>query len=190
MEAAVVSEPRVKFDNTIVHLIKGDITELEVDAFVFYAQADLALGSGFGGMIAVRGGASVQKELDELGPVPHLEAVVSGAGKLKAEYLIHAVGPKFREDDTPSKLRTTMENVLSKAEEKGIKTLAFPAMGAGYYGVPSAVSAEVMLSALGSHLTGKTGLKEVIICVLDTPQFKAFEAAMEAASDEASAALS
>jgi O-acetyl-ADP-ribose deacetylase (regulator of RNase III) len=190
MEAAVMSDPQVKFGDTVVHLMKGDITELEVDAFVFYAQSDLALGSGFGGMIAVRGGASIQKELDELAPIGYLEAVVSDAGKLKAEYIIHAVGPRFREDDVEVKLRTTMGNVLERAEEKGIKTLAFPAMGAGYYGIPAPVSAKSMLAALQSHLSGETGLKDVTICVLDTPQFKAFEAAFEAASKAASAAIS
>jgi O-acetyl-ADP-ribose deacetylase (regulator of RNase III) len=190
MEAAVMSDPQIKFGDTVVRLMKGDITELEVDAFVFYAQSDLALGSGFGGMIAVRGGASVQKELDELAPVPHLEAVVSGAGKLKADYIIHCVGPKFREDDTEAKLLTTMKNALLRAEEKGIKSLAFPAMGAGYYGVPAPVSAKAMLAALESHLQGDTGLQAVTLCVLDTPQFKAFEAAMEAASGSASAAVS
>jgi O-acetyl-ADP-ribose deacetylase (regulator of RNase III) len=75
-----------------------------------------------------------------------------------------------------------MENCLLKAEEKGIKALAFPAMGAGYYGIPAPVSATVMLAALENHLRGETGLEEVTICVLDTPQFKAFEAAMAALS--------
>jgi O-acetyl-ADP-ribose deacetylase (regulator of RNase III) len=182
MEAAVASDLRVTIGNTVVRLVKGDITELEVDAFVFYAQANLALGSGFGGMIAVRGGASVQKELDGMAPVPYLEAVVSGAGKLPAEFIIHAVGPRFREDDLEPKLLTTMENCLARAEEKGLKTVAFPAMGAGYYGIPAQLSATVMLEALETHLSGETGLEEVTICVLDKPQFKAFEAAFAAIS--------
>ncbi|MBT8398427.1 MAG: macro domain-containing protein, partial [Gemmatimonadetes bacterium] len=174
--------PQITLGNTVVRLVKGDITELEVDAFVFYAQHDLALGSGFGGMIGLRGGASIQKELDEMAPVGHLEAVVSGAGKLKAEYIIHAVGPRFREDNIETKLSTTMENCLLRAEEKGLNTLAFPAMGAGYYGIPAAVSATVMRAALEAHLSEESGLEEVIVCVLDTPQFNAFEAAFKAAS--------
>jgi len=182
MEAAVASDPQVTIRDSVVRLIRGDITELEVDAFVFYAQPDLALGSGFGGMITVRGGASIQKELDEMAPVADLEAVVSGAGKLNAEHIIHAVGPKFREDGIEVKLQATMENCLLRAEEKGMKTLAFPAMGAGYYGIPASVSATVMLAALESHLSGETGLEEVTICVLDSPQFKAFKAAMPALS--------
>ena len=183
MEAVFASEARtVSLGGSVVRLVKGDITELGVDAFVFYAQPDLALGSGFGGMIAVRGGASIQKELEAMAPVPHLEAVVSGGGKLRAEHIIHGVGPKFREDEIKSKLLTTMKNCLRRAEEKEMKTLAFPAMGAGYYGIPAEVSASVMLEALEDHLSGSTSLQEVTICVLDTPQFNAFDAAMAALS--------
>ncbi len=182
MEAAVASDPQITIGNTVVRLSRMDITMLEVDAFVFYAQHDLALGAGFGGMIAVRGGASIQKELDEMAPVGDLEAVVSAAGKLNADYIIHVVGPRFREEEIEPKLLTTMENCLLRAEEKGIRTLAFPAMGAGYYGIPAPVSASVMLQALRAHLSGETGLEEVTISVLDRPQFNAFEAAMAALS--------
>ena len=186
MEAAVASDPQIKIRDSVVRLVRADITELEVDAFVYYAAADLVLGSGFGGMITVRGGASIQKELDELAPVAELGVVTSGAGKLAAEYILHVVGPRFREDDIDAKLLIAMENTLGEAEEKGIKTLAFPAMGAGYYGIPSPVSARVMLTALESHLGGDSGLEEVTICVLDGPQFKAFEAVIKAASATAS----
>ena len=159
MEAAVASDPQITIGGTVVHLNREDITEMEVDGFVFYAQNDLALGSGFGGMIAVRGGASIQKELDEMSPAADLEVVVSGAGKLNAEHILHAVGPKFREDDIEVKLTTTIENCLKKADETGIKTLAFPAMGAGYYGIPAPTSATVMVSVLESYLAGETGLE-------------------------------
>jgi O-acetyl-ADP-ribose deacetylase (regulator of RNase III) len=188
MEAAVASGPQITIGRTVVRLVRDDITEMDVDAFVFYATEDLALGSGFGGMIAMRGGAVVQKELDEVGPVGPLTAVVSGAGKLNAEHIIHAVGPKFREDDIEAKLKTTMESCLMLAEEKGMKTLAFPAMGAGYYGIPAPVSAKVMLAALEEFLSGETGLSEVTICLLDRPQFNAFDAALTAALPTASSA--
>ena len=89
-------------------------------------------------------------------------------------YNIHAVGPKFQEEDTEVKLRTTMRNTLSRAEEKKIKRLALPAMGAGYYGIPPELCARVMLEELERHLEGGAGLEEVIICVLDTPQYTAF----------------
>ena len=166
----------------VVRLVKDDLTTLDVDAFVFYAQGDLALGSGFGTAISVRGGPSIQEELQKLGPVPTGEAVVSAAGNLKTSFIIHAVGPKFQEEDTENKLRTTVLNSLRRAEEKGIQRIAFPAMGAGYYGIAPDVCARVMLEAISSHLQGETGIKELVICVLDTRQYDAVQARLAALS--------
>ena len=178
MPETLQEDTTIQIKQSVVRLIRDDITDIEVDAFVYYAQHDLALGSGFGGAIAVRGGPSVQKELDELDPLETGNAIISGAGNLKAEHIIHAVGPRFREDDIEGKLRTTMLNTLARAEEKGIARIAFPAMGAGYYGIPPAVSAAVMLDVIKTHLEGETGISEVIICVFDTPQFDAFQSIM------------
>jgi len=169
-----------RIHRTTVRLIRDDITDLDIDAFVFYAQNDLVLGSGFGNAITVRGGPNIQKELDELAPVEAGEAVVSDAGGLKAKDIIHAVGPKFQEEDTEGKLHTTMLNALKRAEEKGIERIAFPAMGAGYYGIPPGTCATVMLAALKDYLGSETGINEVVICVFDTPQYDAFQNALAA----------
>ncbi|MDH4351601.1 MAG: macro domain-containing protein, partial [Gemmatimonadota bacterium] len=77
-----------------IRIVRGDITELDVDAFVLYANPDLTLGSGFGTVISVRGGPDVQKELAGFGPVAVGEVVVTGAGDLRARHIIHAVGPR------------------------------------------------------------------------------------------------
>jgi len=169
----------IQINRSVVRLIKDDITDLDVDAFVFYAQSDLALGTGFGGAITVRGGPSIQKELDELAPVALGEAVVSGAGELKAKHIIHSVGPKFQEEDTEGKLRMTVLNSLRRADEAGVERLALPAMGAGYYGIPSDLCAKVMLEVIKSYLEGETGIKEVVVCVFDTGQNNAFKAQIE-----------
>jgi len=174
MTEAVIEGKRI--NQCQIRLVKGDIAELDVDAFVFYAQPDLALGSGFGTTISVRGGPSVQEELKEMGPVETGAAVVSAAGKLKAGFIVHAVGPRFQEEDTEGKLRTTVINSLKQAEEKGIQRIAFPAMGAGYYGIAPDLSARVMLDAFKSHLEGQTGIKELVVCVLDSNQYEAFKA--------------
>ncbi|OHB69929.1 MAG: hypothetical protein A2V70_02440 [Planctomycetes bacterium RBG_13_63_9] len=165
---------------TVVRLARADITDLEVDAFVFYAQPDLVLGSGFGTAISVRGGPTIQKELQELAPVAEGEAVVSAAGNLKAKYIIHAVGPRFQEESIESKLRVTVVNCLKRAEEKGAKRIGFPAMGAGYYGIAPDLCARVMFEVIENHVRGETGIEEVIICVLDTPQYDAFQARLAA----------
>ena len=166
--------------HTAIRLVKGDITDLDVDAFVFYAQPDLALGSGFGNAISVRGGPTIQSELQKLEPLTTGAAIVTGAGNLKARYIIHAVGPRFQEEDTESKLRTTVLNVLKRAVETRIQRIAFPAMGAGYYGIPAGLCARVMLEAFKSCLAGQTGIREIIICVLDTPQYESFQGALAA----------
>jgi len=169
-----------QINHSIVRLIKDDITDLDTDAFVFYAQPDLAIGSGFGTAISVRGGPTVQKELNELGPVATGEAVVSAAGNLKASFIIHAVGPRFQEEDNEGKLLTTVRNSLKRAEEKGIERIAFPAMGAGYYGIEYDLCARVMLDVIKTHLEGETVIKELVICVLDTPQYESFQARIAA----------
>jgi len=183
MEAAVTAPPEVLSGPCVVRLVRGDITELDVDGFVFYAQPDLALGSGFGGAIGVRGGASIQKALNQLaseGPIPTGQVVVTEGGKLKARHILHAVGPRFQEADTESKLRETILSCLAAARERGLETLAFPLMGSGYYGIPNPVSARVMLEAFKTLEEDPGGIREIRICVFDTPQFNAVQAAMAA----------
>jgi O-acetyl-ADP-ribose deacetylase (regulator of RNase III) len=173
MSQAVADGTRV--NNSVVRLVKDDVTDIQVNAFVYYAQHDLALGSGFGTAISVRGGPKVQKDLEGKGPVSTGDVVVSTAGNMKADYIIHAVGPRFQEEGIEPKLRATMVNSLKAAEEKGIESIAFPAMGAGYYGIAPDLCARVMTEEIKKHLSGDTCIKEVVICVFDSPQFNSFK---------------
>jgi len=163
-----------------IRLMKGDVTDLEVDAFAFYAAEDLSLGSGYGTAIAVRGGPKIQEELNGRGPLPVGEAVLTGAGEMKARYIIHAVGPKFQEEDEETKLRKTMVSALKCAEEKGLKRVAFPPMGTGFYGIPVERCAQVMLSTIRERLNGQSPLEEVIVCVRDTREIGPFSSQLEA----------
>ena len=137
-----------KIKNSTLQLEVGDLTAMEIEAIVFYASHDLKLGSGFGSAIAARGGMKIQEELNPLAPISKGEAVVSDAGQLNSNFIIHAVGPRFQESDTEGKLRTTMENALKVAEEKGIKEIAFPPMGSGFYGIPLNTCSEVMIDVI------------------------------------------
>jgi O-acetyl-ADP-ribose deacetylase (regulator of RNase III) len=98
----------LKVNKSIIRLIKTDITDLEIDSFVYYAQHDLALGSGFGTSISIRGGPSVQEELKKYGSVNTTDVVVTAAGEMKAKQIIHAVGPRFQEEELESKLKATI----------------------------------------------------------------------------------
>jgi O-acetyl-ADP-ribose deacetylase (regulator of RNase III) len=166
---------KTKINNTVIKLEKEDLTTLETEAIVHYAQPDLKLGSGFGNAIAVRGGVAIQEELNTHDPISVGEVVITGAGELKANHIIHAVGPRFQEPNTEEKLFNTMKRVLDAAEEKGIKRIAFPPMGTGFYGIPLAKSATVMLDAIQNYLSANRNLAEVIICVMDNREYSEFE---------------
>jgi O-acetyl-ADP-ribose deacetylase (regulator of RNase III) len=151
-----------------------------VDAFVFYAREDLDLGSGFGTAIKSRGGAAVKKELDGIGQIGMGEAAMTSAGAMQARHIIHACGPKFHESDLEAKLRKCMQAALQIAHKAGLKTVAFPPMGAGFYGVPLDQCASVMVDEVRRFLEGQTSVAEVTICVLDNREFRAFETKLKA----------
>ena len=160
----------------VLKLVKGDITDIEVEAFVFYARPDLKLGTGFGGAIAQRGGPSIQEELNRAGALGVGNALVTGAGNLKAKRIIHAVGPRHHEADEETKLRSAVRSALNAASKAGLKQVAFPAMGVGFYGVSLDLCSKVMLEEIARDLKGEGSLQEVVICVLDNREMKPFEA--------------
>lgn len=179
-ESALYIEPvEKKINQTTVRLEKGDLTKLEVDAFVFYARNDLELGSGFGTAIQSRGGDSIKKELAAIGGIRAGEVAITRAGNLPAKFILHACGPKFQEADTEAKLRDCMRSTLFLADRQGIKTMAFPPMGAGFYGVPLPLCAEVMWSSIQTFLKEKNSLETIVLCVIDRREFAAFQQKME-----------
>lgn len=169
----------IKIKEGVIRLVRGDITDLDIEAFVYYAQPNLVLGSGYGGAIATRGGPKIQEELKKFGTIATGEAVVTSAGNMKARFIIHAVGPRFQEEETEEKLKITMENALRRAEEKGIQRIAFPAMGAGFYGIPLEVCSRVTLGVVKKHLENSQTLKEVIFCLRDSREYEAFQAQLK-----------
>lgn len=151
-----------------------------MDGLVFYAREDLNLGSGFGTAIEARGGAPVKEALQRIGRLGMGEAVVTPAGNLKSRHIIHACGPKFQEPDIEPKLRKCVQAALDAANSAGMKTVAFPPMGAGFYGVPLDLCVRVMLEVIKQTLTKPGTVECVTICVLDDREFKAFQSKLQA----------
>lgn len=168
-----------KIGDKALRLVQEDITLMDVEAFVFDITEDVKLGSGYGAAIQQRGGIVIQKQLDEIGGCPTGEAVVTEAGILKADWIIHANGPKFREEDEEGKLRLTVKAALAAAEEKGVKKLAFPPIGTGIYQVPMDLCARVMVETISNHLANGTTVEEVLIAVPDPREFNPFKAQIE-----------
>jgi len=171
--------PETKDIISVIHLEKGDLILMDIEAIVYYAQHDLVLGSGFGNSITVRGGGAIQEELKTHGTISTGDAVITSAGELKSNYIIHAVGPRFRESDIEEKLITTMRNILRIAEENKIREIGFPPMGTGFYGIPLELSARVMYKVISDHLAGNTILEKVVISVIDQREYKAFQEVLE-----------
>jgi O-acetyl-ADP-ribose deacetylase (regulator of RNase III) len=168
-----------KIGNKTIRLVRGDITDMEVEAFVFDITADCQLGSGYGGAIAQRGGKAVQEELNAIGALPPGEAVVTTAGRMKAQQIIYTNGPKFREPGTDAKLKKATQSALCKADENGITELALPPIGTGLYQVPLDLCANVMVDTVAEHLKGETSLEVVSFVALDSREYKPLQAKIE-----------
>jgi O-acetyl-ADP-ribose deacetylase (regulator of RNase III) len=168
-----------KIGDRVIKLVRGDITDLEVDAFVYDLSADCKLGSGYGSAIATRGGKVVQDQLKAVGTLPTGEATVTTAGDMKAKFIIHVNGPKFHEPDTRGKLTRAVESALKRADEKGLATVAFPPIGTGLYQVSLDLCASVLVETVRKHLEGPTSLKVVLFDALDSREYKPLAAALE-----------
>lgn len=154
---------------------QGDITDMEVDAIVNAANTDLVLGSGVAGAIRRKGGDSIQKECDEIGPIPLGEAAVTGGGSLKPKYVIHAAGMRLGGGVSERSLRDATKNSLLRADEKGIKTIAFPAIGTGIGGFPVEECAKIMIDVVSDHLKNeKTTIESVHFVLFDEKTFNIF----------------
>jgi len=165
---------KLKIRNSVLRLEKCDYTDMEFESIVFYARNDLKLGAGFGNAISVRGGPSIQEELDAVGSIETTKVAVTSAGEMKARWIIHAAGPAFMEENLEEKLRDTVNNCLRLADEKGLKSIAFPPMGTGFHGVPLEMSAAVTIGTIRDYLSGDTGIEEVVVCLLDSREYTPF----------------
>jgi len=136
----------------ILRLVHGDLTEERVDAIVNAANAQLAHGGGVAGAIARRGGEAIQSESDDWvranGLASHERPAITGAGRLPCRYVIHAVGPVWGEGDEDAKLRQAVLAALRLAEEKGLRSVALPAISTGIFGFPKARGARLILDAI------------------------------------------
>ena len=172
----------MRVGDSVVELVKGDITELDVDAIVNAANSALKMGGGVAGAILRKGGYSIQEECDRIGYCPVGGAVITGAGRLKARYVIHAVGPRMGEGDEDNKLRNATLNSLKLADQHKLESIAFPAISTGIFGFPKDRCAKIMLAATIEYLEqnkGKTSLKRVIFCLYDDETYNIFKETLE-----------
>lgn len=163
---------KTKINKTEIKLIKDDLTNLDVEAFVFYARPDLELGSGYGNAISTRGGISIKEELSKIGSVDVTESVITEAGLLKAKHIIHCVGPTFQEENINEKYINTIKNLLILIKEKGLKQVAVPMLGMGFYGVSTDFGIDNMYKIMKDFISKDDTLEEIIICANDNREYR------------------
>lgn len=165
---------RVNIGNCVLELIDGDITEMETDAIVNAANAQLVLGGGVAGAIRRKGGPKIQSECNENGPTFVGGAVITTGGNLKAKYVIHAVGPRMGEGNEDEKLKNATLNTLKLADENNLKSISFPAISTGIFGFPIDRCAEIMLETTIDYLKERTGLERVVFCLYGRDSYEVF----------------
>ena len=147
----------------------GDITTEDVDAVVNAANGTLMGGGGVDGAIHRAGGPEILKECREIrraqypDGLPTGQAVITTAGKMAAKHVIHTVGPVYGRGgkDKAELLAACYRNSLQLAAEKGLKTIAFPAISTGVYGYPLDEAAKVSSSAIEKVFAVENSIQEV-----------------------------
>ena len=134
----------------MITFVVGDLTAQDVDAIVNAANEALAPGGGVCGAIRRAGGDEIFDECARLGGCATGDAKATGAGRLPARWVIHAVGPVWHGGDhgEPELLASAYRRSLEVAEELGCRTIALPALSTGIYGFPVELAAPVALGAL------------------------------------------
>jgi len=152
-----------------IKLVQGDITDQETEAIVNAANPSLMGGGGVDGAIHRKGGQNILEECKKIRNtewpegLPTGKAVITSGGKLKAQYVIHTVGPIWRggNRDEPRLLSDAYWNSLELAVSKGLKTVAFPSISTGAYGYPVEKASRIALKTVKSFLQERDSLEEV-----------------------------
>jgi O-acetyl-ADP-ribose deacetylase (regulator of RNase III) len=170
-----MSQQSAKTATPRIVIQQGDLTEMEADAIVNAANNDLILGGGVAGAIRRKGGDAIQRECHEIGSIPVGYAAITGGGNLKAKYVIHAASMQLGGETTAEALQHSTAHALRIAAERGLKSIAFPAVGTGIAGFPMEECAEIMLHEASEHLKNGSSLQTIHFVLFDESAREVFE---------------
>jgi O-acetyl-ADP-ribose deacetylase len=159
---------------------QADITTLKVDAIVNAANQSLLGGGGVDGAIHRAAGPDLLRECQTLGGCPTGEARITKGYRLPARYVIHAVGPRYRDGrhGEPEMLASCYRNSLALAVAHEVATIAFPAISCGIYGYPVADAARIAVDTVADFMTGQPAITQVIFACFGPDIRAAFQAAV------------
>lgn len=149
-----------------ISVVRGDITGLDVDAIVNAANSTLLGGGGVDGAIHRAAGSELLAECRTLGGARTGEAKITKGYRLKAKFVIHAVGPVWHGGDRgePELLASCYEKSLVLARDRGVHSIAFPSISTGAYGYPLSLAAVVAQSTVRAFLEKNAVPERVIFC--------------------------
>jgi O-acetyl-ADP-ribose deacetylase (regulator of RNase III) len=178
----------IQMGHGTLELVTGDITQQTTDAIVNAANSRLAGGGGVDGAIHRGGGPSIMAETQQHYPqgCPTGDAVITGAGNLPARYVIHAVGPVWRngQQGEPQQLASAYRRSLQVALDNGCRSVAFPALSTGAYGYPVELAARTALQAVCAFLHEREEPLQVRFVLFDAATQDVFVAALAALQAE------
>jgi len=173
-----------KIGNATISLNQGDLTKVPVDAIVNAANDHLQHGGGLARAIVVRGGDSIQDESDqwiqENGNPSSTRPAITSAGSLPAKMIIHAVAPRWNEKQEPQmyeQLKSAYRSALDVAHQKNLKSISFPSLGTGIFGVPISVGAKASREAVEDFVRDNpdSSLKDIRFTIFDDKTVSVFE---------------
>jgi O-acetyl-ADP-ribose deacetylase len=166
--------------STILKAIQGDITKQQVDAIVNAANSSLLGGGGVDGAIHRAAGPDLVHECRLLGSCKTGEAKISEGYRLPAKFIIHTVGPVWRDglQGEPDLLRSCYRNVLRIAMQKNLRSLAFPSISTGIYRFPIYKAATIAIETVRQSLAETSSVEEVIFCCFSESDLKIYQSAL------------
>ena len=156
-----------------IELVRGDITKMKVDAIVNAANTFLLGGGGVDGAIHRAAGPQLLEECHTLNGCPTGEAKITRGYQLPAQYVIHAVGPRWRDGrhGESELLASAYRRSLEVAAEHGVKSIAFPNISTGIYGFPKEAAAEIAVDTVEKFLRNHPEIEKVIFVTFDNENY-------------------
>lgn len=172
---------KVTISKSVLELVEGDITRQDTEAIVNAANSGLKGGGGVDGAIHRAGGPEIMEECRRIGGCPTGGAVVTTGGRLKARYVIHAVGPVYAggKKKEAELLASAYRNSLILASGKGIRSIAFPSISTGAYGYPIDEAARIALKTVIEYLKEHPEIGLVRFVLFGSDAYSAYEAALK-----------
>ncbi len=166
-----------------ISVVHADITTLEVDAIVNAANSRLIPGGGVDGAINKVAGPGLGKAMMAIGRCPTGQAVITPGFKLKARYVVHTVAPVFSQhkgSDVWRLLADCYRNSLELATENAARSVAFPSLGTGVYGIPIKRASAVAVGVARLCLEESSTIERIIFCCFSAADTERYSEAMEA----------